>query len=239
MVEGNFIGTENEYSKEFSNTYHQKLSEFLQTKDCDWITWEKNPPYSSHVGGVWEQMIKSVRNVLNALLKEHSNRLIEEQLRTFMTEAKAIVNSRPLTVESLSDPDSLTITPNHLLTMKSKVVLPPPGEFQKEDMYCRKRWRAVQYLADQFWHRWRHEFLVIQQDRQKWLENKRDLKIGDVVLVKVVDLPRNRWCCARIIEILHSGDGLARSEKVRVPKINAILHRSFTKLVLLVTADEQ
>ena len=217
---------------------HEKLSEFLQTKDCDWITWEKNPPYTSHTGGVWEQMIKSVRNVFTALMKKHSNRLNEEQLRTFMAEAQAIVNYRPLTVESLSDPDSLPITPNHLLTMKSKVVLPPPGEFQKEDMYCRKRWRAVQYLADQFWHRWRHKFLVIQQDRQKWLENKRDFKIGEVVLVKG-GLPRKRWCCARIIEILHSGDGLVRSAKVRVPKTNAILHPSITKLVLLVTAEEQ
>ena len=117
---GNFIGTENDYSKEFSNMNHEKLSEFLQTKDCNWIIWEKNPPYTSHAGGVWEQMIKSVRNVFNALMKDHSNRLNEEQLRTFMTEAAAIVNSRPLTVERLSDPDSLPITPNHLLTMKSK-----------------------------------------------------------------------------------------------------------------------
>ena len=64
-------------------------------------------------------MIKSVRNVFNALLKVHSNRFNEEQLGTFITEAEAIVNSCPLTVDSISETDSLKITPNNLLTMKS------------------------------------------------------------------------------------------------------------------------
>ena len=90
---GNFIGTENEYSQEFKR--------MDQSKECDWIIWERNPPYTSHAGGVWERMIKSVRNVFNALLKEHENRLNEEQFQTFMIEAEAIVNSRPLTVENL------------------------------------------------------------------------------------------------------------------------------------------
>jgi len=34
-------------------------------------------------------------------------------------------------VNQLADPDSPTpVTPNHLLTMKSKVMLAPPGTFQ-------------------------------------------------------------------------------------------------------------
>ena len=92
----------------------------------------KEPPYTSHAGGVWERMIKSVRNVFDALDKEHADRLNDEQLRTFMIEAEALVNSRPLAIENLNDPESLPITPNPLLTMKTKVVLPPPGTFQRQ-----------------------------------------------------------------------------------------------------------
>ena len=77
-----------------------KLRKFLLSKDRDWIAWERNPPYTSHAGGVWERMIRSVRNVFDALLKEHSGRLNDKQLSTFMTEAEAIVNSQPLTVET-------------------------------------------------------------------------------------------------------------------------------------------
>lgn len=80
----------------------------------------------------------------------------------------AIVNSRPLTVENLNDRENLEpITPNHLLTTKPVVTLPPPGKFIKEDMmYTRRRWRHVQYLADQFWSRWRKEYLSSIATRQ-------------------------------------------------------------------------
>ena len=49
-----------------------------------------------------------------------------------MIEAEAIVNSHPLTRDDLADPDSLDVlTPNHLLTMKSSVILAPPRKFSK------------------------------------------------------------------------------------------------------------
>ena len=85
-----------------------------------------------------------------------------------MGEAGAIVNSRPLTVSQLADPDSSSpLTPNHLLTMKTKVVLAPPGAFQPADVYSRKRWRRVTHLANEFWTRRRKEFLLSLQQRQK------------------------------------------------------------------------
>ena len=104
------------------------------------------------MGGVWERQIRSVRNVLASLLESHGTQLDDESLRTFMIEAEAIVNCRPLAVNTINSsqyPEPLT--PNHLLTMKSKVVMPPPGHFQRTDLYLNKRWRRVQYLANEFW----------------------------------------------------------------------------------------
>ena len=37
--------------------------------------------------------------------------------------------------------------------------MPPFGNFQRADVYLRKRWRRVQYLANLFWTRWRKEYL--------------------------------------------------------------------------------
>jgi hypothetical protein len=114
-----------------------------------------------------------------------------------MVEAEAIVNSRPLTTEN---PDHLEpLTPNHLPTMKSKVILPPPGNFQGADTYSIKRWRRVQYLVNEFWYRWRNECIQSLQVRQKWMRPRKNLKIGDVVIVKDIDTPRNRWKLARDI----------------------------------------
>ena len=68
---------------------------------------------------------------MNALIKQHGHRLDDESLRTFICESEVIVNSRPLTVETLNDPlFPLPLTPNMLLTGKTKLVLPPPGKFQ-------------------------------------------------------------------------------------------------------------
>ena len=75
-----------------------------------------------------------------SLLQNNGEQLDDESLRTLMCEAEAIVNSRPVTVNQLADPDSpRPLTPNHLLIMKSRVVLAPPGTFQPADMFCRKR----------------------------------------------------------------------------------------------------
>ena len=71
-----------------------------------------------------------------------------------MTEVEAVINSRPLTVETVSDSNSLIpITPSNILTMKTSVVMQPPGIFQGADLYCKKRWRRGQHITNEFWSR--------------------------------------------------------------------------------------
>ena len=100
-----------------------------------------------------------------------------------MVEAEAIVNSRSRTYQETSPDSPEPLTPNQLLTLKAKIVLPPPGKFVKEDLYCHKRWRRVQCLANQFWTWWRKEFLLTLQERRKWNTPKDSVLLGDVVLI--------------------------------------------------------
>ena len=61
-----------------------------------------------------------------------------------MTEVEAAINSRPLTVETVSDSSSfIPISLSNILTMKTSVVIPPVATFQGADLYCNKRWRHV------------------------------------------------------------------------------------------------
>ena len=214
---------------------HSKIKCFLLQKGCDWewMDWERNPPAASHFGGVWERQIRSVRNVLSGLLKEHAGRLNDESLHTLFVEVESIVNSRPLSAEILSDSSIEPLTPNHLLTMKTKVILPPPGVFQRADVYCRKRWRAVQYLANEFWSRWRKEFLLSLQQRQKWNTIQPNLGVGDIVLVVDPDCPRNQWPMGRIVEAIPSDDGMVRKVAVKAANTDVPLLRPVAKIVLL------
>ena len=57
----------------------------------------------------------------------------------------AIINWRPLSIESICDRTCFEpLTPNHLLTMKPKLLLLTPGRFLETDQYARKSWRRVQ-----------------------------------------------------------------------------------------------
>ena len=218
---------------------HERINTFLVSRSCDWITWHKNPPHASHMGGVWERQIRTVRRVLISLLDNHSSALNEESLHTLMTEAEFIVNSRPLTTECSNDPSMLPLSPHQLLTMKSKIVLPPPGSFQKDDLYCRKRWRQVQHLADEFWSPWKKEYLATLQSRQKWTEPHRNFTVGDIVLLKDGDLPRQQWPLAMVIQTFPDElDGLVRSVELSVPSAKNTLKRPIHKIVILVESKE-
>ena len=211
----NFVGAEAELKKAYLEMDTQQVSNFLLRENCDYIEFNMNVPSASHMGGVWERQIRTVRNVLASLMSDLGTQLDDESMRTFMNEAAAIVNSRPLTIDN--DPASPEpLTPNHLLTQKSKVVLPPPGEFQRQDMYLRKRWRRVQYLANEFWSRWQREYLQTLQHRQKWIKPRRNLQIGDVVIIKEDMVPRNRWQLGRVAEVYPSDDGHVRKVKLTI-----------------------
>ena len=129
-----------------------------------------SPPLASDMGGEWERQIQSARNILSSLMKTHRASLDEESLNTLFIEVEVIANSVPLVVETTNDVNSqAALLPMHILTMMSKVVVTPPGVFRTPDLNCRKSWRPVQHISNEFWSRWTKEFLATLQDRQKWI----------------------------------------------------------------------
>ena len=154
-----------------------------------------------------------------------------------MCEVEAVINSRPLTTVS-GEPDDLEpLTPNHILTTKSTVVLPPPGNFQKNDVYMRRRWRRVQYLANLFWSRWKKEYLVVMQQRNKWQHPQRNLVEGDIVMLRDENAPCNVWPLALVERAEPDSQGLVRSVVVKTQ--GATLRRPISKLILILPKEEQ
>ena len=151
----NFIGAEKELEKCMNEMDNKRIGDFLLEKRADWIVWKKNPPMSSYMGGVWERQIRSARTILSSLIRTHSMSLDEESLSTLFAEVEAIVNSRPMVVETINHVNSeVAISPSHFLTMRSNVFMPPPSVFGKPDLYCRKRWRRIQHISNDFWSWW-------------------------------------------------------------------------------------
>ena len=108
----NFVGAKNELTKGLMEVNKNRLTAYLAEKQCDFTM---NVPDASHIGGVWVRHIRTVRSVLRCVLSQSAGRLDDASLRTFFYEAMSIINSRPLTIDSINDPKGLEpLTPNHL-----------------------------------------------------------------------------------------------------------------------------
>ena len=126
--------------------------------DGGWMLWSLNLTSASNMGGLWERQIRNTRIILSSLLKTHNTSLNNEFLRTLLIEFEVIVTSHPLTTDILIDVHSMIpLSPISLLTLKSRVVLPPPGVFTAPEICYHKHWRRVQHISNEFRRRWRKE----------------------------------------------------------------------------------
>jgi hypothetical protein len=201
------------------------------------IPTDQNPADLASHGGNVSDLVAS-----NWFTGPEGHILDDEGFRTLLSEAAKIVNSHSLSTANLNNPTSLyPLTPNHLLTMKTNVVL-PPGEFCSADSYCRKRWCRVQYLANAFWERWRKEILSVMQPLSKWNKPNKNLAVGNVVLIVDDALPRTQWKLGRVVTADPGSDGLVRKVQIKVGNpglgnkshtVTRYLERPVQKLVLL------
>ena len=225
----NFISTERELKESLKAWNLNKIERSLQQKG---VKWTFNPPAGAHHGGVWERLIRLLKKILLSVTKQQT--LDDESLHTVMCEVEAIVNSRPLTTVSSEPNDLEALTPNHLLLLKKQPNL-PPGVFQADDVYAKRRWRQVQYLSDLFWTRWIKEYLPLMNVRQKWNRICRNFQKGDIVIVADANAPRGSWMLARVLETIPDSRGLVRS--VRLQTKTSVLERPISKICLLVPSS--
>lgn len=198
------------------------------------IVWKFNPPCASHHGGVWERNIRTARQILECMLRELPHALSDESLITLFCEIEHIMNGRPLTTPSEDPMDIEALTPNHLLQLRGSIF--HPFQDYSKDSFVRNTWKRIQGLADQFWYRWKREYLSELRSRQKWNKRQRNLKVGDFVLMMDNNLPRNQWLLGRVSECFFASDGLVRAVKVNTKQ--GMYERPITKLCLLLSMDE-
>ena len=63
----NFHGDERELRSALSEWNQQRINAFTSQREIKWIF---NPLTASHMGGVWERIVQSVKSILKALLRE-------------------------------------------------------------------------------------------------------------------------------------------------------------------------
>lgn len=192
------------------------------------IEWKFNPPASPHMGGSWERLIQSVKQVLTQIMPQRNPS--DELLRAMLLEAESVINSRPLTFVPLEAHEDEALTPNHFL-LGSSSGQKPPGEFSNTDLISRKSWRKSQHLANTFWQKWVKSYLPTLTRRTKWFANTKAIEIGDIALIVDEKLPRNSWPKGKIIATQPGRDGAVR--KVTIQTKSGIYERPAVKIAVL------
>ncbi|XP_063834037.1 uncharacterized protein LOC135083229 [Ostrinia nubilalis] len=189
------------------------------------------PAYSPNFGGLWEAGVKSSKFHLKRVAGNSS--LTFEELTTLFAQIESILNSRPLSPLS-SDPLDLTpITPGHFLIGRPLMSVP---SHPLEELKSTNRYHIIERLRQQFWDRWRTEYLSELQVRTKWRTMQHQAKEGDMVLLKEDHAPPMKWRLGRIVKLYPGPDNITRVVDVNTAK--GIVRRALNKLVALPPSNE-
>ena len=206
-----------------------KLSSFFLLNSIEWVF---NPPTASNFGGVWESLIGVFRRVFNSLSLSIKSFSLDS-LATLFAEIEGILNSRPITKCSDDPLDSAPLTPNSIILLNGTDFKPLASSSARD--YYLSRWKYVHHISDLFWKKWIKLYLPSLKIRHKWHTVERDLKVGDLVLVMDMSMPRSLWPLALVQEVKLSRDCHVRSATVKTR--SSVFVRPVNKLVLLEGSD--
>lgn len=230
----NFRGSKTELHdlyKMFKN--ETNYSQIIDLCSANYIEYKFTCPLASHMGGIYEAGIKSVKS----LLKKHlfSTKLTYELLYTVLVQIEGILNSRPL--YPITDlPNDLTcLTPAHFIIGTALTDIPEPSLLDVKESRLNVYQKIIK-IKQGFWKQFYFSYLSELQTRNKWQQVQDNLNIGDLVIIKDEACPPTSWALGRIISInVNKNDGLARSVRLRTSK--GEYTRPVNKLILLPSKD--
>lgn len=195
------------------------------------IKWQFSPPAYPSWGGIFEAVVKVAKTHLRRVIGETV--LTFEELSTVFCKIEAVLNSRPLCPVS-SDPNDLEVlTPGHFLIGGPLSAL-PEYPFMEVPVNRLSRFELLQQLSQSFWKRFNLEYLHLLQQRVRWSDKTDPPKVGDLVLVKEMNMPPLSWRRGRILRLFLGADGIPRVAEVLVG--NSVLKRAVATLSRLPVA---
>lgn len=224
----NFVGANRELREIHQFAQAQAEGNIGEVLSNEGIEWKFIPPFSPHMGGLWEAGVKSCKYHLKRVM---GNALFTfEELSTVLIQIEACLNSRPLAPMSTDPADLQPLTPAHFLVGESMTSLP---DTDVTDIQLNRldRWHLVQRVTQDFWKRWAAEYITNLQGRTKWKKRQDNIQIGDLVMLRDENLPPLRWKLGRVLELHFGDDDLVRVVTVRTASGN--FKRAITKLCKL------
>lgn len=147
-------------------------------------------------------------------------------------------DSRPLCPVS-NDPNDLSIlTPAHFIIGDNLLSRPKPSLINiNVNRLC--VYKQISQRIEHFAKRWKTEYLMNLQSRNKWKRKHKNVEVGEMVIIRhdelpIIrhdELPPQKWLLGRITEVFPDEEGLVR--RVMVKTENSTLMRPIHKICVL------
>ena len=165
---------------------------FMEGIGGNWIKWHENSSFASYMGRVWEWQICLAHIILASMLKMHGKSPDDDDewwwLKDNESKVEGIQNPWPLTVEMINDSGSFQpLLSVDILIMTPKVVMLLP------DSYCRRCWGRYSTQPMNSGLAGIRNIYNHCKSIKEWNVQRRNFVIGDIVLLKTIDVLRNKW----------------------------------------------
>lgn len=202
----------------------------LQSEGIRWLFMPERAPWW---GGLHERLVGVMKNVLRVTLQ---GCYTQEEIHTFLVEAEALVNSRPLGKVAGDPGEPLPVTPSELLYGYKVVDSPVPSiGAQGTATGIKRLWARRQHLIRAARARFVKDYLqLLREIRKTEATREEPLQVGDLVLYEDGNAKRTEWPMGRVLELFTGRDGLVRAALIKTAAGNT--RRPLQKLVVLEAA---
>ena len=173
-------------------------------------------PHGQWRNGVAEAFVKKFKLSFRHLYKD--TRFNYAELNCAIKRISKILNDRPVSAQRTSsdstDEDFLRpLTPNMLLTGRNATG--PPAEYTEvDDPHLRKSF--IEELEAAWWYQYKVQCFDSLIPTRKWLEARRNMKVGDVVLIQYSSKSApGTYRLGRVTAVERDEDNLVRTCLVR------------------------
>ena len=250
------VGAKNELEEVRSGWSQEELIRFGAENGMEW---RFTMSASAHQNGVTEILVKLVKGIMASLMSAMGTSVLNlNELFTVFKEVANLANERPIGLKPNTQTDPAFLSPNSLLLGRSgdRVSSGPfqsKIDFKRDPNSDRTRFLLVQKITSQFWKVWTKTFFPTLLRRPKWHQEKRNMKVDDICLLKDSNAFRGEWRKCRVVTTMPDEDKRVRNVEVTVPPpalrllkgleypkhlaMNS-LKRHVSNLIVLVPSDE-
>ena len=206
------------------------------------MTWSFNKAADAPwQNGYSEALIKMIKRSI--MMSVGDSTLTFGELQTALFEVANLTNERSIGTDL--DLGSY-LCPNDLILGRTSIKV-PSGTWTNT-INPKPRLEFIQNIVANFWRRWQRDYFPTLVVRQKWHVSKRNVVLGDIILLQDSNIVVGKWKLAQLVEATPSQDGKVRNVTVRYknPKpgmkyedeADMMVKRSVHKLVVLHPVEE-